>query len=98
MCARPRIAALSMIALATIASVLAAPQARSAEARTTAATAGTGRTLYVNGASARCSDAGAGNRAVPFCTIQAAANVARPGQVVEIEQSARKRLPFTRPV
>jgi PKD domain len=111
--ARPRIAALSMIALATIASVLAAPQARSAEpstravsatearateARVAAATAGSGRTLYVNAASPRCSDAGAGSRAAPFCAIQAAANAAKPGQVVEIEQSARKRLPFTRSV
>jgi len=38
--------------------------------------------LYVGGSS--CSDVGAGTQAVPFCTIQAAANVVSPGQTVFI--------------
>jgi hypothetical protein len=38
--------------------------------------------LYVGGSS--CSDTGAGTQAVPFCTIQAAANVVSPGQTVLI--------------
>jgi PKD domain len=100
--ARPSIAALSMIALAMIVSVLAAPEARSAPAaRSTAASTAAGpanRTLYVSAASPRCSDAGTGSRTVPFCSIQAAANVATSGQTVDIEQSARRRLPFTQPV
>jgi PKD repeat protein len=40
-------------------------------------------TLYVS-LSANCSDAGTGTLAVPFCTIQAAADVAEPGDVVSI--------------
>jgi parallel beta-helix repeat protein len=43
--------------------------------------------LYVNnGASANCSDTavGAGSAAAPFCTIQAAANAAGPGDTVDI--------------
>jgi hypothetical protein len=38
--------------------------------------------LYVGGS--WCSDFGAGTQAVPFCTIQAAANVVNPGQTVLI--------------
>lgn len=38
--------------------------------------------LYVGGPA--CSDAGAGTQAVPFCSIQAAANVVSPGQTVFI--------------
>lgn len=41
--------------------------------------------LYVNnGTGSNCSDAGVGTQAVPFCTIQAAADVAGPGQTVQI--------------
>ncbi|MGV9266409.1 PKD domain-containing protein [Kitasatospora sp. NPDC003701] len=41
--------------------------------------------LYVdNRASAHCSDAGEGTQAQPYCTIQAAADVAQPGQTVQI--------------
>ena len=39
--------------------------------------------LYVGGSSS-CSDVGAGTQGVPFCTIQAAANVVNPGQTVFI--------------
>ncbi|WAL72983.1 PKD domain-containing protein [Kitasatospora sp. YST-16] len=39
--------------------------------------------LYVDNASGvRCSDAGAGTQALPFCTVQAAADVVQPGQTV----------------
>jgi hypothetical protein len=42
-------------------------------------------TLYVNNTSgSNCSDAGTGTQAVPFCTVQAAANVVSPGQTVQI--------------
>ncbi|MFJ5118709.1 PKD domain-containing protein [Kitasatospora sp. NPDC088548] len=41
--------------------------------------------LYVdNRTSANCSDAGTGTTAQPFCTIQAAADAARPGQTVQM--------------
>ncbi|MFC3573303.1 PKD domain-containing protein [Streptomyces yaanensis] len=41
-------------------------------------------TLYVNHDVA-CSDSGAGTQDVPFCTVQAAADVVEPGQTVRIE-------------
>src|SRR5260221_4556476 len=40
--------------------------------------------LYVNGAAVNCSDTGPGGQTQPFCSIQAAADVASPGQTVEI--------------
>ena len=41
--------------------------------------------LYVSDyAAASCSDTGPGTAAAPFCTIQAAADVAQPGQTVDI--------------
>ncbi|MFB6893207.1 PKD domain-containing protein [Kitasatospora sp. NPDC056327] len=46
--------------------------------------------LYVNNAqNANCSDAGGGTPARPFCTLQAAADVAGPGQTVQISPYAR---------
>jgi hypothetical protein len=42
----------------------------------------TASTLYVQ--STGCSDSGSGTQALPFCTIQAAANAASPGQTVSI--------------
>jgi parallel beta-helix repeat protein len=47
----------------------------------TAAVAATS-TLYVNGGSSSCSDAGPGSQAAPFCTISAAAARAVAGQTV----------------
>ncbi|MGV9266410.1 right-handed parallel beta-helix repeat-containing protein [Kitasatospora sp. NPDC003701] len=42
-------------------------------------------TLFVNNdASAQCSDAGTGTQAQPYCTVQAAADAALPGQTVQI--------------
>jgi hypothetical protein len=48
------------------------------------ADAGSAGTLYVNHDVA-CSDTGTGTQSVPFCTVQAAANMAEPGQTVRIE-------------
>lgn len=59
-----------------------------------AQSAATGGTLYVSQASG-CSDSGPGTQAVPFCTIQAAANVVNPGQTVEIAPSANSYQPVT---
>jgi PKD repeat protein len=44
-----------------------------------------GTTLYVDNSKAYCSDSGPGTAAAPFCTIQAAANVAEPGQTVLVD-------------
>ncbi|MFD0279620.1 PKD domain-containing protein [Kitasatospora sp. NPDC127111] len=50
----------------------------------TAAHAGSA-VLYVdNDRSANCSDAGTGTKEQPYCTIQAAADVAEPGQTVQV--------------
>ncbi|MEW1772714.1 PKD domain-containing protein [Streptomyces sp. NPDC086777] len=49
----------------------------------TAAAAGTDGTLYVNHDVA-CSDTGTGTQSLPFCTVQAAANVVTPGDTVQI--------------
>ncbi len=43
-----------------------------------------GNTLYVDGGSSACSNSGAGAQATPYCTIQAAANVATAGDTVLI--------------
>lgn len=48
--------------------------------------------LYVNTYSSSCSDSGPGSQAVPFCSIQAAANVVDPGQTVYIETASGKQL------
>ncbi|MFF4357025.1 PKD domain-containing protein [Streptomyces sp. NPDC001604] len=44
---------------------------------------GTGGTLYVNHDVA-CSDSGTGTQSLPFCTVQAAADVVEPGDTVRI--------------
>lgn len=44
-----------------------------------------GTTLYVDNANGHCTDSGPGTAATPFCTIQAAANVADPGQTVLVD-------------
>jgi PKD repeat protein len=41
--------------------------------------------LYVDPPLSSCSDSGAGTQAVPFCTLQHAADVVNPGQTVVIE-------------
>jgi PKD repeat protein len=59
-----------------------------------AQSADTAGTLYVSQASG-CSDSGAGTQAVPFCTIQAAANVVNPGQTVNVAPSVNSYQPVT---
>ncbi|MBD0671793.1 PKD domain-containing protein [Streptomyces sp. CBMA156] len=44
--------------------------------------------LYVKDHGATCDDNGPGTRAVPFCTIQAAADRVLPGQTVEVAQNS----------
>ncbi|WP_441250163.1 PKD domain-containing protein [Kitasatospora sp. McL0602] len=46
------------------------------------AVAATASTLYVDSGSHACSDTGPGTEAQPFCTIQAGADAAKPGQTV----------------
>ena len=66
---------------------LAAAASVTTTARADSATAGT---LYVNNA-ASCSDAaGAGSASLPYCTLQAAANAARPGQTVKLTGPTRE--------
>ncbi|HWG22748.1 PKD domain-containing protein [Actinospica sp.] len=62
---------------------------------TTAVAAG-GNTLYVSSNDPSCSDNGSGTYAVPFCSIQAAANVVSPGDVVEIELGSYAPVTITR--
>ena len=45
----------------------------------------TGTDLYVDNATADCSDSGSGTGSQPFCTIAAAASVVQPGQTVVVE-------------
>jgi hypothetical protein len=52
----------------------------SASAATADSSSGT--TLYVDELSSTCSDSGSGTQALPFCTLQAAANVAQPGDTL----------------
>ena len=52
-------------------------------------------TLYVDKASSSCSDSGPGSQSVPFCTIQAAANVVSAGQTVMIESAQYGSQPVT---
>ena len=56
--------------------------------------ADTAGTLYVSQASG-CNDSGTGTQAVPFCTIQAAANVVNPGETVDIAPNVTSYQPVT---
>jgi len=51
--------------------------------------------LYVNQTSADCTDTGTGALSAPFCTIQAAADAAQPGQTVSIGGNLRYTQPVT---
>ncbi|WP_441250160.1 PKD domain-containing protein [Kitasatospora sp. McL0602] len=53
------------------------------------AVAETTSTLYVSGDKAVCSDSGAGTEARPFCTVQAGADAAEPGQTVLVDAAYR---------
>ena len=61
-----------------------------------AATAASGITLYVNGSDASCSNGGSGTVSVPFCSVQAAANVVNPGDVIDIEAGVYAPATITR--
>lgn len=72
-----------VVAVAAAAAVLVAPRAH-AQAET----------LYVREITT-CSDSGSGSQAVPFCTLQAAADVVEPGQTVDVGQVQQAAV-FTR--
>ncbi|WP_371480312.1 PKD domain-containing protein [Kitasatospora sp. NBC_00315] len=69
------------LAAATVSAVVGLP--------TVASGAEPASVLYVdNAAAAHCLDGGAGTQAQPYCTIQAAADAARPGQTVQVAPGA----------
>jgi hypothetical protein len=55
-----------------------------AQAEAAAPAASSGATLYVSNTSASCTDSGTGTQAAPYCSLQAAANAAAPGDTVSI--------------
>ncbi len=86
---RPWKQVVSAVAMITTVAFLSAPTALSAPAMaaTAAMAAGPAAILYVNGAASNCTDTGPGTQAVPFCSIQAAANVVVAGQTVQVQAS-----------
>lgn len=83
---RRRVAIAGLGLAAVAAGVIVGPQQ---------AIADSGTSLYVNNASADCSDAGTGTQAVPYCTIQAAADAAVAGNTVLIADSGNAYPAFT---
>jgi PKD repeat protein len=75
----------SAVALMTVAALFAGPAALAAPGAPGAVPANPAPTLYVNGGASNCSDSGSGTQAVPFCSIQAAANVVVAGQTVQVQ-------------
>ena len=71
-----RIAAVAVSALACGVGVLSPAPARAADA-----------SLYVDGASTACIDAGPGTIATPFCTIGAAVNAAATGDTITVKRA-----------
>ncbi|MEW1772703.1 hypothetical protein [Streptomyces sp. NPDC086777] len=59
------------------------------------ARAGTDGSLYVDNATADCSDSGPGSQAEPFCQIQPAADAAEPGDTVYIARNSASYAPVT---
>ena len=83
------LAALAVAGLVVGAGLAAVPTAAVAD----------GSTLYVNNkATAGCSDtaAGAGSQATPYCTVQAAADVAQPGDTVQVAPGSYAPVTLTR--
>lgn len=78
----PNIAAAT--AFAVLAGVVSVPMAQAAAT-----------TLYVRDIAA-CTDAGDGSATTPFCTVQAAADVVEPGQVVNITGTQDETVTITR--
>jgi hypothetical protein len=60
-----------------------------------AAHADASSSLYVDDSAANCSDSGPGSQAVPFCQIQAAANLATAGDTVSIAYGTSVYKPVT---
>ena len=82
---RPRVVAAStatLIAAATLSPV--------------AAQAAGQNTLYVNGSSSACTDSGTGTSSAPYCTVQAAADAADPGDVVSVAAGTYAATTITR--
>src|SRR5579875_3271161 len=52
-------------------------------------------TIYVDNGDSACTDTGTGTAAAPFCTIQAAADAAEPGQTVLVDPGANALNPAT---
>src|ERR1700761_1554039 len=53
-------------------------------------------TIFVNGSSSACTDSGSGSLAAPYCTIQAAADAADPGDVVNVAPGTYAAAAITR--
>jgi hypothetical protein len=53
-------------------------------------------TLFVNSASSACTDSGTGSSAAPYCTLQAAADAANPGDVLDVSPGTYAPTTFTR--
>jgi hypothetical protein len=82
---RPRVVAASTATLIAAASL--APVAAQAAGE---------KTIFVNGSSSVCTDSGAGTLAAPYCTIQAAADAADPGDVVNVAAGTYAATTITR--
>ncbi|MBR7833598.1 hypothetical protein KDL01_10000 [Actinospica durhamensis] len=74
---RPRLGAVGLAA--AVVGAFAVPQAQAATPATSS-----GATLFVNNVSSSCTDSGTGTQAAPYCSIQAAADAAAPGDTVSI--------------
>lgn len=92
--------ALVIIAAAVAAGALATgPAAHQAQAGIAAQPgSAAAATLYVEQYAPTCNDSGPGTQAEPFCTIQAAANVAAAGQTVDIEGGNGVAAEYAQPV
>jgi hypothetical protein len=53
-------------------------------------------TLFVNSASSACTDSGTGTSAAPYCTLQAAADAANPGDMINVASGTYAPTTFTR--
>ena len=82
---RPRVVAASaatLIAAASMTPIMAQAAAQN--------------TLFVNNASSACTDSGTGTSAAPYCTLQAAADAANPGDVLDVSPGTYAPTTFTR--
>ena len=82
---RPRIVATSTATL--IAAAALSPMAAQAAGQ---------NTIFVNSASSACTDSGTGTVDAPYCTIQAAADAANPGDIVNVAVGTYSATTITR--